>query len=173
MDFHNIDYLNAGTEQQQKAYAVLTDSKILSLLQHFDPILIGTFPIDIAIETSDLDIACCCMNHDEFVFQIIKCFGAFKGFSIKQIVVSGQQTTIANFEIDGFPIEIFGQSMPTELQNGYRHMIIENVILNQQGEDFRQQIITLKKQGFKTEPAFAQLLGLSGDPYEALLCYKI
>jgi len=171
MDFQNIDYLKTGSEQQQKVHTVLANSEMLSLLQPFDPILIGTFPIGIAIGSSDLDIACHFSNHDEFVFQIIKCFGDLKGFSIKQTVISGQNTTIANFEIDGFPIEIFGQNIPVKLQNGYRHMVIENDILNQKGKDFRQQIITLKKQGFKTEPAFAQLLGLSGDPYEALLHY--
>ncbi len=30
---------------------------------------------------------------------------------------------------------------------------------------FRQEIIALKKQGYKTEPAFAMALGLKGDPY--------
>lgn len=48
-------------------------------------------------------------------------------------------------------------------------MLIEHQILLEKGESFRQEIISLKKQGIKTEPAFAQLLGLSGDPYEAIL----
>lgn len=48
-------------------------------------------------------------------------------------------------------------------------MIIEAEILAQLDNDFRQQIITMKTNGWKTEPAFAQVLGLEGDPYEALL----
>ena len=51
-------------------------------------------------------------------------------------------------------------------------MIIEAEILEEKGEDFRQKIIELKKSGIKTEPAFAQLLNLKGDPYEALINFK-
>jgi len=48
-------------------------------------------------------------------------------------------------------------------------MLIENKILEQEGKQFRKKIIALKEQGYKTEPAFATLLGLEGNPYEALL----
>jgi hypothetical protein len=48
-------------------------------------------------------------------------------------------------------------------------MIIEHRVLIEKGEKFRQEIIKLKRQGLKTEPAFAKLLGLDGNPYEALL----
>lgn len=79
---------------------------------------------------------------------------------------------IANFQIDGFAIEIFGQNLPTRQQVSYRHMLIEYEVLIQKGESFRQKIIDLKKQGLKTEPAFALLLGLKGDPYQSLLNYN-
>lgn len=51
-------------------------------------------------------------------------------------------------------------------------MIIEHKILIEKGEDFRLQVIQLKEQGYKTEPAFAHLLDLSGDPYDELLKFK-
>ncbi|RZK33633.1 MAG: DUF4269 domain-containing protein, partial [Pedobacter sp.] len=75
----------------------------------------------------------------------------------------------SNFLIEDFEIEIFGQNISTQQQHAYRHMLIEHKILLEKGEAFRQQIIQLKKQGFKTEPAFAKLLGLEGDAYEELL----
>jgi hypothetical protein len=68
-----------------------------------------------------------------------------------------------------WPIEIFGQPVPTINQNGYRHMVIEARLLEIFGDSFRHQIIDLKSNGMKTEPAFAQLLKLEGNPYEAIL----
>ncbi len=50
-------------------------------------------------------------------------------------------------------------------------MIIEHEILNRRGESFRQQIIDLKRQGYKTEPAFGIAFGLVENPYEELLIY--
>lgn len=50
-------------------------------------------------------------------------------------------------------------------------MIKEYTILLEKGEEFRKQIIALKLRGIKTEPAFADLLGLEGDPYKAILDY--
>ena len=42
------------------------------------------------------------------------------------------------------------------------------------GEEFRQQVVNLKKQGYKTEPAFAKLLGLNSEnPFDELLKLNI
>lgn len=71
--------------------------------------------------------------------------------------------------MDGFEVEIFGQTTPTRSQFAYRHMIIEYNLLNKYGEAFRQQIIELKQEGYKTEPAFAIALDLTGNPYLELL----
>ncbi|GGG28710.1 hypothetical protein GCM10011323_35150 [Pontibacter amylolyticus] len=48
-------------------------------------------------------------------------------------------------------------------------MLIEHKLLLQHGDKFKQQVVQLKLQGYKTEPAFAQLLGLKGNSYEVLL----
>ena len=77
-----------------------------------------------------------------------------------------------NFKIDDFEMEIFEQNVPTQNQNGYKHMLIEHQILKTKGENFRLEIIKLKQEGYKTEPAFGLLLGLKDDPYLELLEYK-
>jgi len=171
-DFLNIDYLKIGTSTQKKAFEVLNENLILQKLSEFKPILIGTIPININIASSDLDIACYWKSKADFIETITKNFSKEKEFQIQERKISGLNSIVANFLIANFKIEIFGQNIPVQEQFGFRHMIIEAKILEEKGEDFRQKIIELKKQGIKTEPAFAQLLDLKGNPYEALLNLK-
>ncbi|GKT33655.1 Protein of unknown function DUF4269 like protein, partial [Aduncisulcus paluster] len=56
-------------------------------------------------------------------------------------------------------------------QNAYRHMVIEHRLLtleSDKAEILKEKITELKSGGTKTEPAFAMLLGLQGNPYQAL-----
>lgn len=173
IDFNNSNYLKAGNPKQIKAFEVLTQNKILSNLAEFNPVLVGTIPINIDIENSDLDIICYWKNKADFVEKINAFFGSKNEFQIRETLINNQETVIANFKISSFEIEIFGQNIPTKNQNGYKHMLIEYEILKAKGENFRLEIIKLKQNGYKTEPAFAYLLGLNGDPYSQLLEYKV
>ncbi|MGN8057993.1 DUF4269 domain-containing protein [Pedobacter sp. 22163] len=167
INFLDISYLKLGNERQQKAYQVLTDNRVLAKLTPYHPILVGTIPINIDIENSDLDIICEVSDKNEFIYKLNALFGSEKEFTIYESPKF--DATKANFIIDGFEIEIFGQNTPTTQQNAYRHMLIEHKLLLAKGEKFRLDIIGLKNQGYKTEPAFAKLLGLEGNPYEELL----
>ncbi|MES2445583.1 MAG: DUF4269 domain-containing protein [Bacteroidota bacterium] len=169
IDFLKIDYLKDGNERQKAAFEVLTKHLVFEKLKNFNPILTGTIPINIDIPESDLDIICFYPNKVDFIDRIVKNFGQEKNFQLKKTIIHDNETVIANFWIDEFEIEIFGQNIPTTAQNAYKHMIIEQQILTKMGEEFRLKIIKLKNDGYKTEPAFAMLLGLSGNPYNALL----
>lgn len=168
--FSDIAYLKNGTIKQVQAYHLLTKHNILSQLHTYDPLLVGTIPINIDIETSDLDIICCYTGKQSFISAIKSLFSHHPNFTLQYN--TGKDAVVASFFLDNFEIEIFGQNVPTKQQHAYRHMIIENEIIIEQGESFRQQILALKRQGYKTEPAFGLLLGLTKDPYEELLHYK-
>lgn len=173
INFTNIDYLKNGKPKQIQAFEVLTQNKVLDNLAEFDPILVGTIPINIDIENSDLDIICYWKNKTEFIEKLNSFFDNKSEFKIWETLINNQKSVVANFKIDDFEIEIFGQNIPTKNQNGYRHMIREHEILQSKGENFRLEIIKLKQNGHKTEPAFGLLLGLKDDPYQELLDYKI
>ena len=168
IDFTSIEYLKNGNERQIAAYDSIQKLGLLKKLKPFDPILVGTIPIQVDIEESDLDIVCCVANNAHFR-QLMEDFGEYKGFQLREVFINEVQSIIVNFVSDGFEFEIFGQNIPSEQQNAFKHMVIEHLILEEQRAEFREQVIKLKRQGYKTEPAFAKLLGLKGDPYVAML----
>jgi hypothetical protein len=172
IDFTSIEYLRTGNERQKKAYAVLTEGKIFDDLRKYNPILTGTIPIEIDLPESDLDIICECSDQEEFYQCIVANYSEFADFKIEIKKLNGIESTIASFKLHDFEIEIFGQNVPSFKQDAYRHLLIEYQILREKGAEFREEILKLKSQGLKTEPAFAQLLQLKGNPYLELLKYE-
>lgn len=165
----NINYLLQGTPAQVEVYKLLKKHFILEHMQGYNPILVGTVPLGIHVKDSDLDIICEVTDFTAFKHRLIERFHTYSDFIITDKVVSGIRRMKANFMCEGWPIEIFGQAISTINQNGYRHMVIEARILELFGDSFREQIVALKRNGMKTEPAFTQALHIDGDPYERLL----
>ncbi len=166
-DWTNIEYLLNGNAKQQQSYNILMNANILRILKEYSPILVGTIPLEIDIEKSDLDIICEVHNFYEFEKLIKNSFQKYENFNINKI--NGNQAIVVNFFIKEFEIEIYGQAIPTKEQYGYRHMIIEDKILKLGGNKLKREIINLKRNGMKTEPAFAKYLNLNGNPYKELL----
>lgn len=164
-NFLNIDYLKLGNDIQKSAYTVLTKIKIFDIIKKYNPILVGTIPIEINIKNSDLDIICEVYNISEFEIIMKDNFSNFNEFKINKV---NDEILVVNFVVDNFEIEVYAQNLKSIEQNGYRHMIIENRILSL-GGDKVNKIIYLKENGLKTEPAFAKLLELNGNPYNELL----
>lgn len=169
IDFKNIEYLKSGNIRQKAAYSILSELGIFDLLNKYNPILTGTIPIEIDIPDSDLDIICECSDHNAFAKDLANKFDKYPDFQLWTNTHNGVKSTIASFSYEGQKIEIFGQNIPTDRQNSFRHMLIERAILQERGAEFKKQVVKLKKQGIKTEPAFSQILGLKGDPYIELL----
>jgi len=166
-DFTKPDYLKKGNLRQKRAFEVLKEYKILEKLREYSPILAGTIPIEIDIEGSDLDIICEAKDTIEFEEFLNKTFPGFY-MQIEKHKINDIESLVCNFVLEGFPIEIFGQNKPTKQQNAYLHMIAEHRILIEKGDNFKQKITDLKRNGIKTEPAFGMLLSLE-NPYEDLL----
>ncbi|WP_281990687.1 DUF4269 domain-containing protein [Aquimarina aggregata] len=173
IDFTNIEYLKAGNDRQQRAYAELMKLSLFENLQDYNPILTGTIPIGIDLPKSDLDIICECSDHIEFTKTLKSLYFNKDSFEIQTGNWNELKSTIAIFQSGKFKIEIFGQDCPTKNQDAYKHMIIEHKILDSEDDRFRAEIIRLKQEGLKTEPAFAKLLGLTGNPYKELLKFEI
>jgi Domain of unknown function (DUF4269) len=170
-DFFDPRYLQRGSDIQKQGYEVIVSSGIMTSLHKHNPVLVGTLPLDIFIESSDFDILCHFTDIEEFFDDAASAMDSFPHFNIRRTELGGVESIVANFDYDGFPFEIVAQRIPVIEQVAYRHMVNEWKILKEKGDAFRRGVMELKRKGLKTEPAFARLLGLEGDAYKHLLDY--
>ncbi|MBP2078756.1 DUF4269 domain-containing protein [Oceanobacillus polygoni] len=166
--FHTISYLKQGNTRQYRAYKAIKQLNILKDLMDYTPILCGTIPIGVDVKDSDLDIILEVNDFNHFKTRIIKLYGEHEAFTIKQIRIRDTPVIKTNFHYSGFEFELFGQAKPVHKQYAYLHMIIEYHLLKEMPK-LREKVIHLKRQGMKTEPAFCEILGIKGDPYERLI----
>jgi hypothetical protein len=167
-DWTDLSYLQNGTPRQLAAFHCLRKLDIMRQLKEYHPVLVSTVCIDIDIESSDLDIICEVSQPVEFTRQITTFYGGLPNFELRE-ARSENNSVVAEFEFENFVIEIFGQLLAVEKQAAYRHLSVMHRLLMIGGEAMRESIRQLKRQGLKSEPAFARYLGLSGDPYQVLL----
>jgi len=160
--------LQHGNPRQKQAFAALQETDIFSKLSRFSPTLAGTIPLDVDIETSDLDIICQSSDLQEFESTVKKYFQHFMSFECKTEKVRDEPSFIARFQSSGFDLEIFCQAVAIEKQFAVLHLNIEARLLHMAGPSAKESIRKLKQSGLKTEPAFAKYFKISGDPYEEL-----
>gem|GEM_PF-7064634 len=96
-------------------------------------------------------------------------YGHLPSFQVARTSSRGHEVVVGSFCYAGVAVEVFGQALPTGRQYAFRHLVVEEAILQVGGEPWRRAVQSLKQQGMKREPGFARLLHLPGDPYEALL----
>lgn len=139
-------------------------------LAPFEPTLVGTFPLGLQVEGSDFDVACYCPDLEAFEHAVLD---SLRAMSIAPVRVGrvplNPEAVVVGFSCEGSEVEVFGQPVVVQEQWGFRHMIVEGRLLVIGGRALRERVRALKQRGAKTEPAFAQVLGLSGDPFEVLL----
>jgi hypothetical protein len=148
----------------------LARSGIMTKLAAFDPHVAGTPPLGIELPTSDIDILCESNDLNAFSTFLREVIGTLPDFSLHHH--ADLPAVIARFSADGWSFEIFGQPCPVSRQHGQRHFLIERRLLALGGPSLRDSVLRKRQDGLKTEPAFAALLGLSGDPYMALLALE-
>ena len=170
--FLTTDYLKSGSPKQIQTYQVIADLGIMKDLAPYQPILCGTIPINICIDSSDLDVIMEVENFQEFEQEILELYGRNEGFSVKRKIIRNRPIIKANFLFHGFEFELFGQDVPVHKQYAYLHMVIEQRLL-EEDSSLKEKIRELKRRGYKTEPAFCAILGLNGDPYEELIKFGL
>lgn len=150
---------------------VLDELNLLAELAEYEATIIGTPPLDIDIDSSDIDIACTAINLEKFEADVTARFAAAKGFVAERVTVFPEPAVRAAFLSHGWEVELFCQTLAIQEQHGVRHFQIEKRLLAIDSE-LKERVLQLKRSGQKTEPAFAALLQLDGDPYTAMLALE-
>jgi hypothetical protein len=148
--------------------AALAECGVLRVLASFDPRIAGTPPLGLDLRDSDIDVLCFAPDSHAFTDAVWQNFSHAPGFMAKQWV-RAPRSVVASFEAAGWRIELYGEAIPVEQQRGWRHFAVERRLLALGGEDLLAAVLVSRRQGMKTEPAFAAALGLKGDPYLTLL----
>lgn len=168
--FHHLSLESViELEKNKNIYSALQNSKILENFKAHQPLVVGTFPLGLQDANSDIDILLNADDLGSLEKELMNFLGLSENFKIFRTVKQGLDSLVAQFEFQNVRFEIFAQKLETNQQQAFLHFQIEERLLRLGGSDFRAKVLNLRKQGLKTEPAFAQALSLSGDPYQALL----
>jgi hypothetical protein len=157
------------TSRKVQASQALRALQIFESLSRYRPTFVGSTPIDLDLNESDLDIICEVYDLDEFEQHARFVYSNRSNFNSMRVVKYSLPSVHVSFFSHNFRVGIFGQGRAIEEQAAYIHMKIEERLLQIGGESAREGIRDLKRRGFKTEPAFAVYFDLPGDPYQALL----
>ncbi|HHJ4202745.1 DUF4269 domain-containing protein [Aeromonas veronii] len=178
-NWRRLDYLAHGNPRQRSAHALLTAGVWDELAaQCADLALVSTLAIGLDRPGSDLDILC--QHPDPAAFAATFAEQGWqaspKGDNIwllertfscldQHCAVSGSDKSEASW-----PLELYVTPAPIETLNGWRHLTLMAALLERFGDAFYRDVLRLRlEEGLKGEAAMCRLLGLAGDPYEALL----
>lgn len=168
-DWSNIAYLSQGTERQQSAYRALLTADIFTVLAEYDPVLVGSIPLDIDIAVSDLDILIQAKDFDRLTADLEAYYAHMPNFELVHRTWQDRPTLICRFLQDAFTIEIFAQALAVEEQDAYRHLVVQGRLLRLSSDEAHKAIRALKHEGHNTEAAFCRYFLIPGEPRAALL----
>jgi uncharacterized protein len=168
--FHHLSLSSVvNVEKNTELFSGLRELKIFSDFKKFFPLISGTYPLNIQIENSDVDIL---MQTEDLVGLqnlLQSKYGDLQHYNSAIFKNPNGKALVVTFEFSGFIFEIYAEDKPTVVQSSNLHFILQERILKLANNDFFNKIRDLKKSGIKTEPAFAQVLKMTGDPYLVLL----
>lgn len=158
------------TARGRRALAVVRRAGVLDALATYDPVIVGTFPLGLDREGSDVDVLCHADDLQGFVDNATRAFGDHQPVSSHRFVPrDGHEAAVVRFAVDDVPVEVFAQPVPTTEQHGFRHLQVERRLLDLGGERLAARLRANRAPGASVEAAFAEVLGLPGDPFEAVL----
>lgn len=146
---------------------------VMTALAAYRPEIAGTPPLGLDLPDSDIDVLCevTPATRETFFTTLWATWSHAAGFRVHQWR-DNERPIIAGFEASGWSFEIFAHPLPVAQQVAMRHFKIEQRLLRLGGPALHGRVMAARRGGLKTEPAFATVLGLIGDPFAALLALE-
>jgi hypothetical protein len=167
LDSESVAVLALGNARQRAAFECVMRAGFFDVLVQFRSVLVSTIALGIDTPKSDLDFLCQATDLDHFAQVIARYFHGLKDFRAVP-TPDPRVSRCYSFWFDEFEVEIFGSTVSLEEQLGYLHYVVMAKLLNLGGAPFRDRLRAAKLSGMKSEPAIAELLKLSGDPYQSV-----
>ena len=147
----------------------LTRQGVWDSLARFHPVMAGSIPLGLDTDASDVDVLVEALDLKTFRRVCERTWGSYPDFFVAGRVWQNLPAVICRVRVDSLFCEVFAQAQPVALQRGFRHLIAEWRLLTIGGDALYHAVRAARRRGLKTEPAFAEVLRLEGDPYVALL----
>ncbi|WP_315834692.1 DUF4269 domain-containing protein [Bradyrhizobium prioriisuperbiae] len=151
----------------------LDTAGVMTALAAYRPEIAGTPPLGLDLPDSDIDVLCevTPAAREAFLITLWTTWSYAAGFRVHQWR-DNERPIIAGFDASGWSFEIFAHPLPVAQQVAMRHFNIEQRLLRLGGPALHARVLAARRNGLKTEPAFAAVLGLAGDPFAALLALE-
>ena len=115
---------------------------------------------------SDLDVICHVRAPKAFMALLVQRFGDLPSFALGRTTLQRKPAVVCSFRHQRTLFEIVGMPVAPHRHRAYVHLMVEADLLQETGA--HAAIRRLRRQGLKTEPAFARHFKLGGDPYQAV-----
>ncbi len=156
-------------EENSRVHEALQDAGVLRDLRSKNPLVVGTFPLGLSLESSDVDVLLAAADLGTLAKDLEQLYGLRPGFFLEHRSVNERPTLICRFTQGGVRFELFAQNQEPVQQDAFRHYLAQERLLKLGGEELRQRVLHLRSAGTKTEAAFCQALKLTGDPFQRML----
>lgn len=172
--FHNISLKSIINFEKRPKFAMLvTELRLFETFKNNEPFIAGTIPLAIDTDTAALDFLVTFPTHQEFSDVCTQEFSHIPNFELSQGHQNGADYSLCKMRYRDLPVEIFSSTDSTFSQNGFLHFQAEEKLLKYGLTDWQADVIKLKSNGLKTEPAFALLLKQAEvDPYQYILAVQ-
>ena len=148
-------------------YARLREDGLLDVLAPYEPVIVGAYPLDVAAETTPLEIVCRAVDLPAFARTLERTYGDRPGFALHGGELDGEAAVFAEFDMDGLPMEVAAQGQHVHRRLGAATLGLDRV-LSESGPTARIRLAAAVERGEDWLEAALGQLRLSRMAVESL-----